>query len=309
MTQEMNENPQTLKKARQFEIQKVVRDLKKSKLDEAGGSLKVEKLEKLLLQLRNTSLDDLATIALTSLGLSSVVEEKREDVTPAARRILAVKCVVTLLHTADVEALHSSTSVQPSEISIESENRSKKRKMVNGPRKQAAGRNIEERSRSGELESAIIKNSNIETNGDSKTTEDQCFGESLTTIQPRDQGTVSEHVKQEGKKGTSNLTGHVAKSDRKKSITNKLKKSKNRLGQRARRKLFLSGAEHGVPGSKSQMQSFKNRASPAINKSTNKKEAATKSGNEKLHPSWELKRKQARLEKPQGKRTIFNDDT
>jgi hypothetical protein len=286
----------------------VVRDLKKSKSDDAGDSLKVEKLEKLLLQLRNTSLDELVTIAITSLGLSSVVEQKKEDVTPAARRILAVKCVVTLLHTADVEALNCSTSLQPSEASIEIENRNKKRKIYNGPRKQAAGCNMEGRSKSGELKSAIVKNSHIETNGDSKTTEDQCFGESLKTIRPRDQGTVSEHVKQEGKKGSSNLTKHVAKSDHKKSITNKLKKSKNRLGQRARRKLFLSGAEHGVPGSKSQMQSFKNRASPAINKSTNRREAATKNGNEKLHPSWELKRKQARLEKPQGKRTVFNDD-
>lgn len=288
----------------------MVRNLKKSKSDDAETSLKVEKQEILLSQLRNTGLDDLVTVALASLDLGSAVDDSKKDATPAVRRVLAVKCVATLLHTVDVEALNRSTVLQPMEEEKESGKAYKFRKIRHNPKTQEATNPKKEKSKFQELENITAKNSCTEANGHLMTAESEGVGFSSAN-QPKDQGTESKHPKYEAIRGNSNNEKHVARLRHKKPDSKHIKKTKNRLGQRARRKLFTSQVkQQGAHGFfRGQMHNTKERGRGTVVNSRTDTKKSRETGEEKLHPSWELKRRQTRLEKPQGKRIVFGEDT
>lgn len=325
-----------VKKAKQFELQKVVRQIKRAKAEDPAH---LDKLEQLLAELRTAKVDELVKIAAASVG---IVEEENQATAercdpsryPAiTRRILGAKCVTQHLYDMErvVESIKAAVAVEDPTADPEVDlDDNKKDHTGQNPSDQEVEHELDkdaDQALAKLLATKRIRSSPSGEDAESPDDSDDMLLDDIhdgKTLNNQIAGQKSDSEDEENPGRRANDSNHQRKAIKK-------KKPKNRLGQRARRRLagwdlhvdFRKGRppQAGRKGDevdngksplrkKTQVSSAKDGSLTERRKAavSNDRDGSKLIGSAPLHPSWELKKKQAKTLRPfLGKKVVFDD--
>lgn len=303
-----------MKKAKQFEIQKVVRRLKQA-TEAAASAGDVGKLEFQLAAVRGADLDRLAAAAAASVGVApdgAAMEPATTELPPLERRMVGAKCVVEQLEAmvtaikaikAKAERHRPGEGEEGAAPKRQKEDSCSSGGKEEGPSSPLGSEPSSESESEGEPDEAALAALAKLTGarrGDASESSDSGVIEDISDEE-------LEELEQELGGGGSDTSGSDDTDDGQPPKTKggkgkeakpkkQPKKSKNRLGQRARR--ALAEQQHG----RSATRHF----------ATKKEEKKEPAKAEELHPSWAARRQQKEklsisAVAPAGQKIVFDD--